>query len=511
MLSSDPMNAVVNGIGHQVLLWPEARNLVEKAATDFGRVTVPGTTKQVVSPAKLISGAYSDWAKYLMGDAAAVARFKRFEQQGWMPSIVDMQRQVLDNATLRGVEKVGEMEGKISNAVNLTRDFMTKWSGNKSVEEMNRFIAATVADNIMAPLVAAGSRTRQEADAFINTFLNRTQGNHLASQRPLMFQGPVGQAIGLFQTYAFTLYQALFRNIADEKKRSAATMMGLQSGIFGMQGLPMFNFMNEYLVGNAAGNRSHQDIHSFTRDAAGDTMGNWLLYGSLSNVTNMGLYSRGDMNPRQLTVVPTDLSQVPFVSAWTRAIGQTIKTAEEMRAGGNVASTFLRGIEHAGLSRPLAGLAVVGQGAVNEEGMAISTTSKNNIVAAHEVWNIASLGRIAGARPLDEAMLRDAYYRVQVYSGGSAKHVAAVGSAIRDRVRNGEDISQEDVQGFLNEYVKGGGNQKDFNKFWLQQVKKAKKSQIEQMVSHVGTPQSQYMQKMLGGLGDINEFTDEGE
>ena len=50
---------------------------------------------------------------------------------------------------------------------------------------------------------------------YINTFVNRVEGNYIAAQRPGIFQGPVGQAIGLFQTYQFNLMQQLFRHIGE--------------------------------------------------------------------------------------------------------------------------------------------------------------------------------------------------------------------------------------------------------------------------------------------------------
>lgn len=513
VLGADPLNAVNNGIGHSVLLWPETRRLIEKSAevlSDpfFGKVGVPGTQHAVVSPTKLISQAYGDWSKYLAGDATQVERFKYFDKQGWLPSMADQMRSVYEGAALTGKETTSQLQAWVQKGTSIAQEWLPKVTGNKFAEEMNRFVAASVADSIVAPMIAAGRMGRREADAYINTFINRTQGNYLASQRPLAFQGPLGHAVSLFQTYSFNLYQNLFRHIADGNKKSALTLMGLQSGIYGMNGLPMFNFMNEHLVGNAAGNRSHSDVFSTVQDVAGQQVGDWLLYGSLSNATNMGLYSRGDLNPRQITILPSNVRDVPFISAYTGFFGQLFKTAGEIGQGADVSSSLLRGIEHAGINRPLAGLATVLQGMGNPDGMMYSTTGKNSIVAAAplDVYDLSMWSRIAGARPLDEAKIRDAYHRVQVYSGAEAKKVASLGSAIRDRVRNGEEVGQEEFEDFLSNYVKAGGDQKHFQKFWMNQVKNAHTSQIEKMAELGKSPSAQYLQKMLGGI-DLNEFT----
>jgi hypothetical protein len=106
---------------------------------------------------------------------------------------------------------------------------------------------------------------------------------------------------------------------------------------------------------------------------------------------------------------------------------------------------------------------------------------------------------MAGARPLDEAVARDAYHRVQVYDAHRSAEVNEVGSAIRDKVRAGNQVSQEEFEGFLTEYVHRGGKQKDFIKYWQKQVKDANRSQLTALVGNASSPYSKYMQIMMGG------------
>jgi len=125
-------------------------------------------------------------------------------------------------------------------------------------EEFVRFVAARTADNIFSAAGFEGMDLQQQ----VRTFVNRVHGNYVSSQRPVAFQGPIGQAMGLFQTYQFNLMQQVFRHIENGDKKSLAILFGLQSSLFGLQGLPGFQALNTHIVGNASNNPDHTDFYS---------------------------------------------------------------------------------------------------------------------------------------------------------------------------------------------------------------------------------------------------------
>lgn len=522
MLRADPMNALNNGVGSIILTGSETSNLVKKIKSlggDFDTelmqkafVGVPGSSKAALSPVKLISAAYADWAKLVM-DARGVQNNpqlrmleEKFNRAGFMPSMIDQMRSVADDAILNGMETAGQLESKTKAIMKGMGNFAEKWTGNKSVEEMNRFVSAHIADSLSSIAVKGGAMTEAEQLAFVNTFVNRTQGNYLASQRPLMFQGPVGHAISLFQTYSFNMMQHMFRSIESGDKKQLGILLGLQTSVFGMNGLPGFDFMNRTLVGMAAGNTSNRDITSSLQDTGHD-VGNWLLYGSLSNATGLGLYSRGDLNPRHMTILPSSIGDVPIISATRQVLGSLVSAGEEMIQGADIGSTTLRALEHANISRPLAGLATTLQGLGNDAGLGYSTSGKNGVMYAWDMYSMQTIGRLAGARPLDEAIVRDAYHRVQVYDSQRAAQVAVVGSAIRDKVRGGYEVTEDDVNQFAANYAHAGGDQKTFMKFMQANIKKADTSQVNSMVSNLKKPGAQYLQQFLHGasIEDLRE------
>src|SRR5690606_25925912 len=63
---------------------------------------------------------------------------------------------------------------------------------------------------------ALGKRMYPELDdvgltIFARDFMLRSVGNYHAPQRPVLFQGTAGVAIGLFQTYMLTMAQQIYR------------------------------------------------------------------------------------------------------------------------------------------------------------------------------------------------------------------------------------------------------------------------------------------------------------
>jgi hypothetical protein len=124
------------------------------------------------------------------------------------------------------------------------------------------------------------------------------EGNVIATQRPGLFQGPLGQAIGLFQSYQFNLLQQMFRYVAEGDKKDLGMLLGLQGTFYGLQGEPGFKFLNDHIVGTASGNQNHRDMYDAVRGTVGKEGANWLLYGTASNMLQTNIYSRGDINPR---------------------------------------------------------------------------------------------------------------------------------------------------------------------------------------------------------------------
>jgi hypothetical protein len=356
--------------------------------------------------------------------------------------------------------------------------------------------------------VAVKHRVMTEGTAlsYINTFVNRTQGNYLASQRPVLFQGPLGQAMGLFQTYQFNMLQQVFRHIGDGNTRNVLTMMGLQGGVYGMNGLPAFNAINSTIIAQAGGNKEHKSLYDSIFSLAGKEAGEWLLYGGLSNGLGLfhpdlktNVYSRGDINPRHITLVPTDPTQVPIYQATERLLSTLKEGYQKVNMGADVWSTFLRGVEQNGVSRPLAGLAQVLEGAGRDDMKVVTMNQKGNMLMAHDLVSLSSLMRVLGAKPLDEAVVNDTMFRINSYRTADAAKRKVLGEAIKLSVLGGNAPDEAQINEFSEAYVRTGGKLTEFNQFFTNQVKNVNESQAEQFRTRLSNPSNVALNIVMNG------------
>jgi hypothetical protein len=424
-----------------------------------------------------------------------------YAQNGWNTRLHDQFRSMMEDLTLVGTESEAVLSSKMKSAFATAKqlaDKGEKLTGNKLSEEFNRFIAADTMRQMTDLGVAAGKITGQEQLGYINTFVNRTQGNILASQRPLMFQGPIGQAVGLFQSFQFNTMQQMFRHVAEGSKKDAAMMLGLQGTMYGMNGLPAFNFINTHVVGTMSGNPQHKDMYDATYGIAGKNIGDLLLYGLPSNLLQANLYTRGDINPRTVTVIPNNPADIPFVSAITRTYTNAKSMVSTMANGGSVWQGMLQGIEHNGLSRPLAGLAQVAQ-SITHEGNVFSTTKKGNIAGANDLLSWATAVRLAGGKPLDEGIANDSTFRITAYAAKDRQKMDALNKAIKSHVIAGGNLDAEDMGKFAEQYAALGGKQKEFNKYIMLQIKTANTAKANAITNSLTNPYARKMQQIMGG------------
>jgi hypothetical protein len=504
-LGLDPLNALNNAIGSTILRATEFKFVADaiKAgdtalAGDLAlltKVKTPGAPGEVIAPSKFIAKAISN---FWSDDGSLLAKYK---EMGLIKSRAEQLKLLVDDFTLKGTETVSELNERMTGAFAKTKklaEFGEKATGNELVEEMNRFVSANLMDMTTDLAIKRGLMDDATARTYIRTFVNRVEGNIIASQRPLIFQGPIGQAVSLFQSYQFNLLQQLFRYVGEGKGKDLAMLAGLQSTLYGVQSMPAFQFMNVHIIGQASGNKEHRDTYDAVYGVAGRTAGDWILYGIPSNILQTNIYSRGDINPRHLTILPTTLQEIPLVQGWGKFFGSIYETSKRIAGGGAVWESVLQGAEHNGISRPLAGFAQTLQ-ALGPEGMAYSTSSKGTILYQNDLMSFATLTRMAGGRPLDEAVVNDAMFRVKAYEAARRKDMAGLAETIKGTLIQGNQPTEEQIASFAQKYAESGGKQKGFNKYMMDLYRSANTSQAEQIQGSLSNPFSYKVQLLMGG------------
>jgi hypothetical protein len=516
-LGLDPLNAVNNAVGSNFLRMTELRFVTAaiKAGNgqlagelaELAKITLPGTGDQILAPTKLVSRAIDAFWKDQRGNGSLIEKYKKM---GLIKDRAEQLKLLVDDFTLTGTETVADLNKRMGTAFDRAKDlageaaaFGEKATGNKLAEELNRFISANVMDQITGLAVRHGLMDDKTAQAYINTFVNRVEGNIVASQRPLIFQGPIGQAIGLFQSYQFNLLQQLFRYVAEGSKKDLAMLAGLQSTIYGIQSMPAFQFINVHIIGQMSGNPEHKDTYDAVYGAAGKTAGNFILYGIPSNILQANIYSRGDINPRQITILPTSLQETPIVAGWGKFLGSMKETFGKVANGGDMWESILQGMEHNGISRPLAGFAQVLQ-ATGPEGKAYSTSNQGSILYSNDLMSWASMVRLAGGRPLDEARVNDAMFRVRTYEAAQREKMKKLAETVKTSLIQGNQPTPEQLEEFAAAHASRGGKQTEFNKWMMGLYKNANVSQAEQLEMNLKSPFNQKLQLLMGG-SDPNE------
>jgi hypothetical protein len=373
-------------------------------------------------------------------------------------------------------------------------DAGAKLSGANWMNKFIHFIAADVGRQIGESLGFEG----QDLADHIGTFTNRVLGNVSAGQRAGIFQGPVGQALGLFQSYQWNMMQQVLRHVGEGDVKTLAMAAGMQSSIFGVSSLPGFQYLNT-LLAERHGNTTGNDLYSASNSLLGRDAGDYLMYGTLSGLLGTSFYSRGDLNPRRATILPVNPLNFPSVQAGVHLYQTLEQLAQNIsQQGGSVPASLLLAAEHNGLSRPLTGLVEMIQGySTNSNGTKLLDTSPG----MSELSAIANISRLLGARPLDESVAMDAAYRQASLEVKDRVRLDIAGEALKTAVRgNGGQLPENAVENTLSDYLKAGGNQVNFNKWFLRTIKDADTSVANKAMDNLRSPRAQYMQGMMGGV-----------
>jgi hypothetical protein len=499
-LGLDPLNAVNNAIGSNVLRMTELTSVVrgvQSGGSLSGELSalskIPGFDLETISPTRLVTNALKrSFNKDIV---------EEYKQAGIIRDRVQQFNLALDDIALSGTETVAELQSrtnKFYSAVRSLADKGEKFTGNAYAEELNRFVSADVMRQMTDVMEKHKGWSRAESMVYWNTFVNRVENSMLASQRPEIFQGPLGQALGLFQSYQFNIIQQVFRYVAEGQKKDIAMFLGMQGTLYGLQGMPGYKFINEHIVGTASGNTEHRDLYDISRGTLGKEAGNFLLYGTASNLLQTNIYTRGDLNPRHLTIIPTSISDVPFISAFSKLTKTIAEAANKTAGGGDLVETWRQAVEHNGISRPLAGLAQVSRAADND-GKVFSVSTKGTIIGENNLMSLATISRLAGGRPLDEAILNETTFSIAAYEAKDREKKKLLAETIKTQTIGKGQVDANEYLNFAEQYAALGGKQSSFNKYMMEQYVKANTSQAQIIFDKLNNPLSYKIQSLMGG------------
>lgn len=480
---STPMLAAVEAFSAKSRV---LQGLTQIAIPDGSGRMIPGTAKLLFNAVKNyfdpeVHAAYGDLYDSLGADKTVLGQQRLMTQQLQLPYGKFTQSKVFEN--LQSASDIG-----------------ATLSGSNWSQKFIHFITADTGRQIFE---AAGLKGEDLTDQ-IMTFSNRVNGNYVAGQRPVAFQGPLGQAVGLFQTFYFNLMQNVFRHVENGEGKTLALLGGLQTSLFGLQGMPGFQAINNHIVGMAAGNPNHNDLYTGIANGAGsgrNSLGDYLLYGVTSNWLDAGLYSRGDISPRSLTLLPTNPLDFPAIKGGIGIVGNIYDTAKRLMNGAAIGPSLLVGLEHNGLNRPLAGLARLAQGfSTNSQGNLVSESpTLSNNAGTSEMFSMANFSRILGARSLDEAVAQDESFRNGMYTAKTEARIQDLGQSVKMGLYGNGQLSEDQVNGYARDYASAGGDMKSFSRSIMKWTTQANTPAANRLFGTLRGQRAQNMMQVMGG------------
>lgn len=338
-----------------------------------------------------------------MGESLAA----RWEADGYFDSFVSEANKTLRDSRRFDSDIIGKIErGLDSKIVDVLSFGADKTEG--FLRRQTMFTGAALAKRLYPELDDTG------ITIFARDFMDRAMGNYHAPQRPVMFQGTAGTALGLFQTYMLTMGQSIYRHLELKNYKELGKTALLQSSIFGTSSMPGFDVVSQ-AIGDHYSDENFDLTTGTFRAIDNDKIATSILYGLPSSI-GPALYSRGDLQPRAINPISGSYG---FAAA--NMVGQAVDFAGNViqaanAEDGQVARSIGQAFALQSVSRPLARISEIATGS--------SITRRGNPIAtSEEVWTpVGIASRLLSTRPIEEAKMREAIHMNTVYGQIDAEH-----------------------------------------------------------------------------------------
>jgi len=348
---------------------------------------------------------------------------------------------------------------KFTEVVEANKVFHVLQKPSAWAEKNSRRIAAATAHSIYEAEHGVGTGLSGQGLAFIDTFVKRTMGNYTTAQRPAMFQGTLGAAIGLFQTYMWTMTQTLFRGLESGSRMATGTLLASQAGVFGLRSIPGYDVINHY-IGAYYGDNNGVDVTTHIYEGTRNNReAEVMLYGAPSTMFNTALWTRGVVNPRSPVFVGNEgLTFAPAAIAPIMTLFKGISdTVARTSNGASLPAAALSALQLQTLSRPISRLSDIFAGkSIDQRGGTVDPHAEFQM-------NWATFARAMSSRSLQEQVVRDASYQQSYYHSANSHARDKLMKALRAGANQGDAYR---------EYIALGGSTSGFrsalNKIYLE-------------------------------------------
>jgi len=286
-------------------------------------------------------------------------------------------------------------------------------------------------------------------------FMDRAIGNYMPHQRPVAFQGSLGAAVGLFQTYMLTFAQDTWRHLEVRDFSGFGNAMVWQSSIFGIPSMPGMNELSPIIGEHFSQDNTDIKTGLFKMSDSQSTQ-DALAYGLPSALGSfVGLEGggpnfsgRGQVSPR---------FGVPGAEMVVGAGESLLNVAGSMRQAGMEAGavSLLEALSQQSVSRPLArSMEMVTGHSVNRAGRTVAVED--------DVWQSGSiLARLIGTRPTEEVRMREAAHLNTFYGSLDREKRQTAIDDLRQHIRYGS-LDGNAINSAADKYFGNNGSPQGF-------------------------------------------------
>jgi hypothetical protein len=377
--------------------------------------------------------------------AANDPRFKGLEdlwqQLGYFKPLISEANETLamvrgfDPSAITRVEKA--LDSNIVNLLSKPSDWTETW-----VRRQTMYTGAVLAKRLYPELDDMG------VTIFARDFMDRAVGNYHAAQRPVAFQGTMGVALGLFQTYMLTLGQNVYRALELKNYKALGTAALMQSSIFGVQSMPGFHHISKAIGEHFSDN--NVDLQTGTYRALNNTVADFVLYGLPSSI-GPSFYTRGEISPRVPNVVGGGIESIAGVSMLMQTKDMASHVINAMGSDNpDLGQALGEALSMQSISRPLA------RGSELFTGHSV-TRQGNTVAVPEDVWTPMGIAaRVLSTRPMEEAKFREMTHLNSYYGSLDREAREKVTGQIKTALRNGT-LNDDLLARMAEEYMRNGG------------------------------------------------------
>ena len=331
----------------------------------------------------------------------------------------------------------------------------------------------------------------EAAMVFAHKQANNTIADFRPGDRPTIFQGATGMPLALFTTYMWNFLQRMYRMVETADARTAATQIGLQTSLFGVNTLPGAQAYIQALGANEDGTLNIEDRIS---DLFGRSMTDVIMHGTVSTVLprSIGLGGGIDIGSRAgiglpfSRVLTGDIIGEPssvWENLWRASpglqfAGRLYDTAQEatdriLAEGGFDGTDAIEILAASNINKGLSNILEIAQG--------YSIDHAQHIIEDDTRTRIGVAARIAGFKPMRNTQTRDELRRVATIKKMQGGMKEKLGDWVNVELRKGT-LTADRMDEAFGDYVKAGGSPENFKQWFLSQARKASTNKLDMAI-----------------------------